>query len=81
MSKFGLYYGSKPSQVYEGKELVRDGEFISVLDENGDITASVRLQPGQSVRKMTDGEVAEHEAPHVSRTHSMSRGGPQSWME
>jgi hypothetical protein len=80
MAKFGLHFGSTPSQVFEGKEIVRDGEFVSVLDENGDMTASVRLQPGQSIRKMTDAEVAEYSTPHVSRTHSMSRGGPQSWM-
>lgn len=86
MSKFGVFYGgsAKPAQVFEGRELSFEGEYVKIIGQDGACEGVIRLQPGQVVRKMTEADEAaarstsrpsprlQSDAPFV--------GGEHGWM-
>lgn len=68
MAKFGLFeVGSpmNPREEYEGEYLLISGECVSIMATTGKggddhAFAVIRLAPGQSVRKLKDGEAKQH---------------------
>lgn len=69
MTKFGVFYGgsAKPSQVFEGRELSYEGEYVRIIGQDGTCEGVIRLHPGGIVRKMTEAD-EEAQQRQASRT-------------
>lgn len=83
MAKFGLYFNAKPCQVYEGDNLIQDGDMVRVIDEAKKVVAVINLPRGARICKINEQEAQQFEQPSqplVSRLGGRRSAGPHSWM-